>query len=172
MKKCRQCVGVELEPDLVERCQKLIEALPDTFRQEGPPQDGMVSSRRIQVVPGDLRDVLKELVGRIAKADGGDQESTSTDRLYHDLPMPTVIVLYLLPEGIAEIEEDLMKLLPRARIVCCSWGLKEIRPIVEKEVYDRKTGATTTLYLYTNECFERLKGFEYMLSVYNHGHSP
>jgi hypothetical protein len=171
---CRQCVGIEVEHDLVERSNKLIESLPLTYRELESPQDGIMtpSTSRIQIVHGDLRRVLKEFVWRIEKNDdsiiGG--QNTSSERPYRNLPIPTVLTMSLIPEGIAEIEEDLMKLLPHIRIISCSWGLKAIRPIEEKEFYDQRTRVGTTLYLYTKECFERLKGFEYMLDVYNHGH--
>ena len=169
-KSCHQCVGVELEEDLVKRGNELIEALPLAYREDISPQVGVTSSKRIQIIHGDLRRLLNEFVLRVQNADCGDQSTLPMERPYQDLPMPTIITLYLLPEGIAEIEEDLIKLLPHTRIVCCSWGLKAIRPIEEKEFVDQKTLAATALYLYNKECFERLKGFEYMLKVYHHGH--
>lgn len=174
--KCKQCVGVELEEALVARGQELIGSLPANYRYEESPQDPMslTSQERIQVVHGNLRKTLKDLVGRVYPDENGkrndDDDYLSEDRPYQTLPFPTVIFLHLLPEGIAETEQDLLKLLPHIRIVCLAWGLKGIRPIAEKEVYDRRTKAGTTVFLYTSECFERLKGFEYMLTVYNYGH--
>lgn len=165
---------MEIEEDLVERSNELIESLPLEYREakESSPQDDMVStsaSSRIHVVHGDLKRVLQEFEWRV-RSDDGLEHSTPSERPYKNLPMPTVIALYLLPEGIAEIEDNLVKLLPHTRIVFCSWGLRGIRPIEEKEFHDQKTRASTRLYLYTKDCFERLKGFEYMLSVYHHGH--
>lgn len=152
--KCQTCVGVEIEADLVERAQHLIiDRLPPDH-QYGPHGEP-----RIQVVNDDIRAILRTLVSPDA-----EQESHLL------LPTPTIVTIYLLPEGIAEIEDHLMKLLPTTRILCVGWGLQGIRPIEEKEFYARKNGAQTTMFLYTNECFERLKGFEYMLSVYNHDH--
>ena len=173
-------MGIEIEPDLVERAQELIHQLPANYRHVEslqPPQEeeeedhhdkggGMGGSDRIGVVHADLREVLSEFVSRLGDA---ETKETGGRRPYEKLPMPDVMTIYLLPEGIAEIENDLTKLLSSTRIVCACWGLKGLRPIEQKEYYDR-TGSLTTMYLYTSECFERLKGFEYMLSVYNYGH--
>jgi hypothetical protein len=158
-------VGIEIEPDLVERAQQLIDDLPAEYRDHEALHDNdRTGTKRVCVVQGDVRDVLHEFVTRLG--DDGDQGS-GVLRPYGRLPTPDVIATYLLPEGMAEIEEDLMKLLPTTRIVCAAWGLKAIRPIEQKVFYDR-SGSQTIMYLYTHECFERLKGFEYMLSVYNH----
>ena len=160
-------MGLEIEPDLVERAQQLIRQLPAENRdQDALEQAGGIVTERVSVVHADLREVLSEFVTRLC---GEKKNETAANRPYEKLPMPDVMVIYLLPEGIAKIEDDLTKLLPTTRIVCVCWGLKGLRPIEQKDYYDR-TGALTTMYLYTNECFERLKGFEYMLSVYNYGH--
>jgi hypothetical protein len=161
-------VGIEIESDLVQRAQQLIDDLPAEFRFTGAPSNNDMSSpKRIHIVEGDVQAVLRELVTRL---DGHQENRSGFMRQYEHLPTPDVMTIYLLPEGIAQIEGDLTKLLSTTRIVCASWGLKGLRPIDQKEFYDLRTGAQTTMYLYTNECFERLKGFDYMLSVYNHGH--
>lgn len=166
-KKCCQCVGVEIEENVVTRARELVGAIPESFGPE-----------RVQIIHDDLRTVLSELVQRVSREEDTSNstnvvplpEVLSEKHPYQDLPMPTVVFLHLLPEGIAEIENDLVKLLPHMTIVCCSWGLKSIRPILEKDFYDRRSKTSATLFLYTKECFERIKGFEYMLSVYQYGH--
>jgi len=156
-------MGIEIESDLVERAQQLIDGLPTKYRI----QNTVDGPERVQVIHGDLREVLSEFVHRQNGSSSSREENEGDGtRPYEHLPMPNVITLYLLPEGIASIEEDLTKLLPKTKIVCVSWGLKRLQPI-EQKVYYARNGAQTTMYLYTNECFERLKGFEYMLTVYN-----
>lgn len=59
---------------------------------------------RVRVIAGDLRDVI--------------------------LSDATIIVLYLLPEAIAEIRPKLQEaILRNARIICNTWGPKSWRPV-------------------------------------------
>jgi SAM-dependent methyltransferase len=156
-KGCKHCVGIEVEEDLVAKSHNLIANLPDSYRstKEGAPP-------RIQVVQADLRNVLKALVER-TKTD----DNAKDDGQFGDFPMPTIIILYLLPESIAELEEHLLVLLHHARIVCNTWGLSKVKPIESIDVPEIGNASSTSLFLYTPECFERLKGFDYMLSCYN-----
>lgn len=128
---CRT-IGVEIEADLVARAQELIATLPE-------------STVRPRVIQQDLRQVLDQLVAR-AK----DQSQEESD----DLPLPTVIILYLLPEAIAEIESrllELLKLSPSLRILCNTWGLRSIQPTVKQQVHEASL-AITPLFLYDKTC--------------------
>lgn len=165
-KHCNVCVGVELEVDLVQRANQLIEALPTSINEARRLHNSRTP--RIQVIQADLRDVLKSFVSRTTNYQAHNENTIQGQRDYSALPLPTIIVIALLPEAMNEIEEDLISLLPYTRIVCIAWGLTGIKPIDEKEIYNKR-GASTSVFLYTKECLERLKGFEYMLSVY-HGH--
>jgi hypothetical protein len=136
-KGCRHCVGVEIEHDLVQKAESLIANLPKEYQHnpEGIP--------RIQVLQTDLRDCIRSLLAIARKDDDANQK----DGPFQQLPMPTIIVLYLLPEAICDLEEDLISLLKYARIVCNTWGLpsrKESATIEVPEV----GGCSTSLFLY------------------------
>jgi hypothetical protein len=134
---CRHCVGVEIEHDLVQKAQSLIANLPKELQQnpEGMP--------RIQVLQTDLRDCIRSLLVKASK-DGGDSQKDSPTQ---ELPMPTIIVLYLLPEAISALEDDLISLLKYARIVCNTWGLPSLKETVTIEVPE-VGGCSTSLFLY------------------------
>jgi hypothetical protein len=130
-------VGVEIEHDLVQKAESLIANLPKEYQHnpEGIP--------RIQVLQTDLRDCIRSLLAIARKDDDANQK----DGPFQQLPMPTIIVLYLLPEAICDLEEDLISLLKYARIVCNTWGLpsrKESATIEVPEV----GGCSTSLFLY------------------------
>jgi SAM-dependent methyltransferase len=130
---CR-AIGVEVEPDLVERANFLISKLPETERP------------RPRVIEHDLQEVLRTLVNLAKKA---EKENDS-----QDLPLPTVIFLYLLPDALKVIAGDLKELLhtlpPTLRIVCNTWGLVGLDPI-EKDEFEGESGTLTAAFLYTKE---------------------
>ena len=131
-------VGVDIEHDLIQRFNDLIRSLPGT----------LTNNNRIQGVQADLRQVISSFVTR-AKG-----EVTSN---YPTLPLPTVIVLYLLPESIQELEEDLVLLLTKLepmKIICNTWGFSSIQPCKQLEIEEAIGGATTSLFLYTQECLQ------------------
>ena len=143
---CAQCVGVEVEEDLVCRFQYLISKLPE-------------SRDRIMAIQADLRQILAALVKRAESVrDVSESESTKpceTMPSLRDLPMPTILVLYLLPEAIKELECNLiklLKLLPSFRIVCNTWGLQQLKAASSLQIEEEQSGASTAFYLYTKEC--------------------
>jgi len=144
--KCRHTVGVEIEEDLVERARDLISKLPRRASQRSLPC----------IYQMDLSEALDQLVVRAkAELDAGyrgdqkeDFESSSMD-----LPLPTVLILYLLPEALLEIQPQLRTLLlclPETfRIVCNTWGFRTWRAV--KEVDIEEGGVLTSVFVYTKE---------------------
>eukprot|EP00538_Stauroneis_constricta_P000977 CAMPEP_0119566626 /NCGR_PEP_ID=MMETSP1352-20130426/33621_1 /TAXON_ID=265584 /ORGANISM="Stauroneis constricta, Strain CCMP1120" /LENGTH=311 /DNA_ID=CAMNT_0007615769 /DNA_START=50 /DNA_END=985 /DNA_ORIENTATION=- len=195
-RQCQSCVGIEIELDLIEKGNRMVSELVgvvgcgdnennenETSNDADNNEETAIAPPRIQLVQADLRVILKVLVRKAAKERkdeakleelrgdvGGDSDDEHGDEQYENLPLPTVIVLYLLPEAIKEIEDSLLYLLKKdCRIVCNTWGFASdciVKPIDMTEVHE-KNGASTSLFLYTPECYERLAGFEYMRSVYN-----
>lgn len=141
----KQCFGVEVEQDLVERFEYLIKNLPD--------ESSLSRSERIRAVHVDLREVLAFLV---SLAEGGgvptnDKEGQPSEQ-FENLPAPTVLVLYLLPEAIRDLEGDLIKLLEgfdeNFRLICNTWGLKTIQSSKVLEVSEIGGVSSTTFRLY------------------------
>jgi len=129
-------VGVDIEDDLIERFRDLIEKLPMNLRE------------RVWPIQADLRHSLATLIKRAKEKNHGEQEQLETHP-----PLPTVIVLYLLPDAIEEIQGDVMELLqllPDLRVVCSTWGLLGVEPANTLELSENG-GATTVLHLYTSQ---------------------
>jgi hypothetical protein len=139
---CRATVGVEVEADLVERARFLISKLPVKDRN-----DESSRTRLPWVVHEDLRVVLERLV---AKARENSESETNDDS---DLPLPTIIVLYLLPEALLKLQNQFMELLSDLpspfRILCNTWGLRDMK--AEKLEIRQANGAMTSLFLYTRD---------------------
>uniref|UniRef100_A0A7R9WLQ2 DOT1 domain-containing protein n=1 Tax=Craspedostauros australis TaxID=1486917 RepID=A0A7R9WLQ2_9STRA len=163
------------------------EVEPGDADRPSPQDAAQRTAPRIQLVQADLRTVLDALVKQAAtvrndeakldelnaktdEAGGKGDEDKGGGVECEKLPLPTVIVLYLLPDAIAEIQAELLYLMKKdCRIIFNTWGFPsscELKPIDVTEVHERN-GASTSLFLYTPECYERLAGFEYMLKVYN-----
>jgi len=135
---CRT-IGVEVEPDLVERARTLISRLPSD-------KD---ASRRPRILEKDLREVVQELVDRAKAEYANEQQQQETD-----LPLPTIIILYLLPEALLQLEDQLKELLrllpPSFRILCNTWGLASLNAAEETEIPE-DGGAVSNLFLYTRD---------------------
>lgn len=138
--RCRHCVGVEIEPELVERFRTLIET--EAENDDGDDERLRRANDVVQAVQRDLRDVLQEL------ADAAEGRATSTS-----LPTPTVICTYLLPDAMRAIRPNLVRLLrsvPGLRVVCNTWGPEKLRAIETMEATEGIEGAAT-LTLFTSE---------------------
>lgn len=136
--KVRASVGVDIEQDLIQKFHHWIGGLPSDMAD------------RIRGVHADLRQVVSSLV---ARAKGNLAPSD-----FADLPLPTLIVLYLLPESIRELEGDLVVLLTTLepmRIICNTWGFSSIQPTHVLEIEEVSGGATTSLFLYTKENIQK-----------------
>jgi hypothetical protein len=150
-----QCttVGVEIEEDLVNRANFLISNLtvnPATHHGTKIPV----------VLQRDLRDVLGALVRKVQEgldsqcptSSVADESSSSVS--YDDLPLPTIVVMYLLPDAIDLIQDDLVSLLqalpPNFRVVCNTWGMKKLQKTKAIEIQETSL-ALTPLMLYTRE---------------------
>jgi len=147
-----ECVGVEIEQDLVERFRYLSDRLPSQFLKK--KRDQGEAEPRIHAVHDDLRHVLSSLVQR---AEGGDVSGALDAQC---LPFPTLIVLYLLPEAIAKMEADLLvllELLDPIRILCNTWGLSRVKPSATLEIEEENAGTTTLVNLYTKDCLSSLE---------------
>lgn len=152
------CVGVEIEEDLVRRFEHLIRRLPIPARGRGVAVRAVRADLRAVLAAlvekaeaafgvagaGDQ----EGLIGTVEKEKGDGatskvapptEEGTAPPSRsslmaegLNDLPLPTVVALYLLPEAVALIEPMLLKLLrlvPGSRVVCNTWGLKSIEPV-------------------------------------------
>jgi hypothetical protein len=115
------------------------------------------SADRIIAIQADLRQVLTALLKRAEcgqdVSEDGSIEQCETSPALSDLPMPTILVMYLLPEAIKQLECDLiqlLRLLPRFRIVCNTWGLSQLKAIKIVQIDDRN-GGSSTVFLYTKE---------------------
>ncbi|KAI2513972.1 Mycolic acid cyclopropane synthetase [Fragilaria crotonensis] len=140
--RAQYCVGVEVEQDLMERFQHLIGELSESFIKD---HNG---ASKIRAVHADLRDVLNHLVAQAESNDG----TADVDKRFMGLPMPTVLVLYLLPESVRELEPDLLKLINRVdnfRIICNTWGLETVDPIKVLEVKEPDSAASTVFRMYS-----------------------
>lgn len=154
---CRS-LGVEVEADLVERANFLIDQYWKTAKVRGDNNDvstiAAIKERLPRILHQDLRTTLHRLVER-AKLQYVKGDDDDTD---DSLPLPTIVVLYLLPEAIREIQDDLLDLLPRLpdgfRIVCNTWGLQGVQPEQKIEIQEESSAAITPIYLYTKRCLE------------------
>jgi SAM-dependent methyltransferase len=129
-----QTVGVEVEADLVERANYLVSQLSSFDALHNRPR----------ILHTDLRNVLEDLLAMTA-LEGKDTTLP--------LPIPTVILLYLLPESLKELEcqfQSLLKSIPHLRIVCNTWGLPSLQA-VQKECLKQDNGAVTDIFLYTRD---------------------
>ena len=139
--KARHCVGVEVEEDLIERFQQLIGVLPESYSKD------LEGAWKIDAIHADLRDVLNHLV---ATAESNN-DAVVADTRFSNLPTPTVLVLYLLPESIRELEPHLLKLihiLDDFRLICNTWGLESVDPNKVLEVTEPDSVASTVFRLY------------------------
>jgi SAM-dependent methyltransferase len=138
---CRS-VGVEVEVDLVERAQHLISSLPRT-------ENELTNERLPRVVLQDLQELLDDLLDRLASPNNNDEPQSAE---HPELPLPTIIVLYLLPESLAELQDRFISLLrllpPPFRILCNTWGLPRLQA-EKKTKISEENGAITPLHLYT-----------------------
>lgn len=145
-----QCktIGIEVEQDLVDRARLLISRISNS-----------TSSRKNlpRVYQMDLRQALDCLVkqAKDGRAAQGDAITTSDGDTNLDLPLPTVIILYLLPEALSEIEpqlSDLLRSLPNCRIACNSWGLPSWNPVKAGEVKEESAaGVSNSVFVYTQQ---------------------
>jgi SAM-dependent methyltransferase len=131
-----QAVGVEIEEDLVERAEFLISKLPPSERI------------KLKVIQKDLRLVLEQLTESAKQGQG--RTPTSIESTPDVLPLPTIVILYLLPDAIAEITPHLLSLLgllPDLRILCNTWGIKGLQPVKTEQIQET-SGAITPIFLY------------------------
>ena len=142
--KVKACVGVDIEQDLIQKFHYWIGGLPSDM------------AVRIHGVQADLRQVLSSLVVRAKGETLASSSPSSSD--FDDLPLPTLIVLYLLPESIRELEEDLVILLTTLkpiRIICNTWGFSSIQPTQVLDIEEVSGGATTRLFLYSRDNLQK-----------------
>jgi SAM-dependent methyltransferase len=167
---CRTTIGIEVEEDLVERAQELIGRLPKlSTNKEGEQRQPDMP----RVIQADLRVVLDTLLETARQNRGGEDSignvpntSTTIDSMeQQQLPLPTVIILYLLPEALAELAPRFEGLLEAScgtlRIVCNTWAFPKWRPTLRTEIAEREASSsgdgggnnivTTSLFLYTSE---------------------
>ncbi|KAL7576544.1 hypothetical protein ACA910_018038 [Epithemia clementina (nom. ined.)] len=172
----------------------------DTKEPNGPTTPGIAAAPLPRVLQQDLRQVLNQLVqqalslssslsstnkehGSFNKSNKNDIENghdnkendNDTDHHHQDndwLPLPTILVLYLLPEAIQEIQPLLMQLLQHlpsennVRILCNTWGLISssknddtnttttvtvTTPVQTCDILEPGGTTSTTLFLYTKE---------------------
>jgi hypothetical protein len=162
-----QTIGIEVEADLVQRAHILIDRCSN--RSDARMKDKISSSCPLpQVYSMDLRTVLDRLVRQAScnkhsneSSDpcpfqlGGDEQTRIID-----LPLPTVIILYLLPESLKEIQPQLSILLhclpDNFRIVCNTWGIPDWKTAQETLVEEDTSphGVRTSIYIYNRKCMQ------------------
>ena len=135
-----------------------------------------------QILQQDLRQVLDELVVQqttgettltdklstlpVETADSSNTVGSSWHHRRHhqqehkqqhrpqQLPTPTVIVFYLLPEAILQVQDTLIQLLQHLpnslRLVCNTWGIPKLQPIRSCEITESGGLSSTTLFLYNH----------------------
>ena len=155
---CQHCVCIEIESDLVEKANSIISKLPrEKYRRQHPQNEKiLLAPPRIQVLEADLRECLDVLVDRQERKDSREeldqtQQSANSDDggIFSTLPMPTIVVLSLLPESIRTIEDKLLTLIQNQgiRIVCISWGLLSIQASEQAELYEEEVDGGQVLPL-------------------------
>lgn len=153
--KVQHAVGVEIEDDLVDRFQFLIDNLKNASSGD---ENEIGGKRTIQVVHQDLLKVLDS----ISDSDSNDQEKLSSSSSISDLPKPSILFLYLLPESIEKIQPKLEQFwkrekdrggIPELKIVCNTWGLKgdHIQPMKTIEVAVEGENEYATIHLFTRD---------------------
>ncbi|GKY96931.1 hypothetical protein MPSEU_000652000 [Mayamaea pseudoterrestris] len=154
-----QTFGVEIEDDLVQRANTLIGNLASQVNED--QRQGIP-----RVLKCDLRDVLHALVTKAKDVFGCPTDMPNDEPLSNEadvltelteLRLPTLLVMYLLPDAIDLIRDDLillLKLLPSTfRILCNTWGIKSLQKTNSIEIQE-VSSALTSLMLYTRQSLE------------------
>jgi len=167
-----QCIGVEIEEDLVVRFRELISRLPkydspsmnriEEIDEEPVENVGLLNhSLQVHAIQGDLCEILEHLLrkmknsreaGMVLSSNTLMDQNRSPSIEQSSLPIPTIITLYLLPEALTLIEPlltEMMNIHKRLRVVCNTWGFKSIHPAQIIDAIDEETGMGTKLFLYT-----------------------
>ena len=114
--ECKHCIGIEIEDDLVDRFNALKQSIK------------IDPNREIKVIHSDICNILDKLVNS------------------NELPIPTIIYIYLLPAAIERIQPNLEILLRKnVRIVCNTWGLKGLKG---RELDVWSGNISTSVYVY------------------------
>jgi hypothetical protein len=163
---CRT-IGIEVEADLVQRAHTLV----DRCRNSGDAKMKEKINRRPlpKVYPMDLRAVLDQLVRQASIKYPAESSTLSAveqnvkdQTCTVDLPLPTVIILYLLPESLKEIQPQLSILLDclpnNFRIVCNTWGIPNWKAAQESLVEEETSplGVRTSIYVYNRKSVHQL----------------
>jgi hypothetical protein len=150
-----QAIGVEVEKDLVDRAETLLSKITTTSRTscENLPRFFYM----------DLRHIFHEWFNSDVTIDRERQLIPNTHQptsvrvgINSPLPLPTIVVLYLLPEALLEIKAQLTNLLcvvPTCRIVCNTWGIPHWTPTQEQTVIE--SGVSTTIFVYTHQSLQQ-----------------
>lgn len=151
--KCRT-VGVEVEEDLVQRAHMLLKDYSDVATLSDCDTLGCSSPL---ILHRDLRVVVELLVDRAQPHPSEHHQSKESVRELCDLtlplPLPTVLVMYLLPEAISILEEPILRLLlllPNLRVICNTWGMLNLQETDKSDIKE-SSGAITTLFLYSSQ---------------------
>lgn len=165
---CSYTVGIEIESDLVDRARFLVNQLDLQQQQQNMINNaGQKPSRRClpQIVQMDLREALDCLINNSLmnpvqecshESAGAHHinEKLQSSSIHENLPLPTIIILYLLPESLALIECQLihlLELLPKLRIICSTWKLPNLSPSYEKEIITEENNISIPIYIYEKQ---------------------
>jgi SAM-dependent methyltransferase len=144
--RCK-AIGIELEQDLVDRANALISQTTAAISH------AKHSNNAPQIYRMDLRQVLDRLSSQCVTDEFSRDSSLAADEEVASIvwPNPTVILLYLLPEALSEIEPQLSKLIQclhsNLRIICNTWGLPAWKATKDELITDGKS--TTKVFMYT-----------------------
>jgi SAM-dependent methyltransferase len=145
-----QTVGIELEQDLVDRANALISQTTAAVSHATVTHINNVP----QIYRMDLRQVLDRLLSQCVTDEFSSDSSLTADAEVASIvwPNPTVVLLYLLPEALSEIEPQLSKLMhcldSDFRIICNTWGLPSWKAAKDELITDL-VKSTTKVYMYT-----------------------
>ena len=103
------------------------------------------SKRQIKVIHSDVCDTLDTLVKQSSTSSSALSSNNNNDD-------DNETITYLLPEAIELINLKLINLLKHnkhLRTLCNTWGIKQLKPIKEINVWNNNS--STSLFVYTHE---------------------
>jgi SAM-dependent methyltransferase len=149
-----QTVGVEVEADLISRANCLVDNYCSSTESSN------AHARKPWLLESDLCIVLDQLVKQATKENFTPKVDLARSPSYlsrssQHLPMPSLIILYLLPESLVKLESyfvTLLNSLPESfRIVCNTWGLPNLRSVREIDIPEANDATSSRVFVYTRQ---------------------
>ena len=144
-----QTVGIEIEQDLVQRFEHLISKAKEDHTC-CPQPEPLVIHQDLKVVLQKLvvqqKAVTQNEVCRRDEYNGQSKARLLSLDLEGGLPVPTILVLFLLPDAMDELEPilvDLIRTIPHLRVICSGWRCPNLQASRICEVKEVRGGQTT-----------------------------